>query len=99
MNPIKNNIIEVLNIENLPEKDQEEIITQIGSVIYQNVLMRVMETMPNSKQDEFEKLLDANAEGEEIFDFLKNSVKDFEKIVVEEALKFKDKASNIMSQI
>lgn len=99
MNPIKNNIISSLNLDNLPEKEQEEIIIRIGSIIYQNVLIRVMETTADKEQDEFEKLLDNNAKPEEIFSFLKNNVKDFEKIVNEEAEKFKDKASVMMSEI
>jgi len=99
MNPIKNNIISSLNLDNLPEKEKEEIVLRIGSIIYQNVLMRVMEIMPDKDQDEFEKLLDNNAKPEEVFAFLKNSVRDFEKIVNEEAEKFKDKASVMMSEI
>jgi hypothetical protein len=99
MNPIKNNIINALNIENLSKEEQEEIILQVGSVIYQNVLMRTMETMPENIVDEFEKQLDNNTEREQIFDFLKNNVKDFEKIIEEESIKFKDKASMIMGEI
>ena len=99
MNPIKNKIINALNIENLSEKEKEEIILRVGTLIYQNVLMRVMETMPEKDQDEFEKLLDNNAKPEEVFTFLKNNVKDFEKIINEEAEKFKDKASVMMSEI
>ncbi|MFA6324821.1 MAG: DUF5663 domain-containing protein [Candidatus Paceibacterota bacterium] len=99
MNPIKNNIINALNIENLSKEEQEDIILQVGSVIYQNVLMRTMETMPENIVDEFEKQLDNNTEPEQIFDFLKNNVKDFEKIIEEESIKFKDKASMIMGEI
>jgi len=99
MNPIKNNIIQALNIENLPETEREDIILRVGTLIYQNVLMRVLETMPDKDQDAFEKMLDNNAQPEEIFAFLKNHVQNFEKIVEEEAIKFKDKASGIMSQI
>jgi len=99
MNPIKNNIISALNMDNLPEKEKEDIIISIGSLIYQNVLMRVLETMPDKKQDEFEKLLDNNAQPEEVFSFLRENVDDFEKIIDEEVEKFKDKASMLMNEI
>jgi hypothetical protein len=99
MNPIKNNISTILNIDNLPEAEKEKILGDIGSVIFQNVLMRALEDMPEKEQTDFENLLDKNAGPEEIFDFLNSKVKDFTKIIEEEALKFKDKASNIMSQI
>lgn len=99
MNPIQKNIKSALEIENLPPDEQQEIILRVGAVIYQNVLMRVMEIMTEADQDKFEKLLDENAKPEEIFTFLKNTVKDFEKIIEAEALAFKNKASGIMDQI
>ena len=99
MNPIEKNIIEILGLENLPREEAEEILIRTGAVIYENVLLRVMETMTEKDQDDFEKILDAEGKPEEIFSFLKERVKDFEKIVKEEAEKFKNKTSNIMDQI
>lgn len=99
MNPIQKNIVNALQLENLPPEEQQEIIIRIGTVIYQNVLMRVMEVMTEKDQDEFEKLLDKNANPEDIFAFLKDKIKDFEKIIDEEAIKFRDKSDNIMNQI
>lgn len=99
MNSIQKKITKVLEIDNLPPQELQEMIMRIGTVIYQNVLMRVMETMKEKDQDEFEELLDKNASPEEIFSFLKEKVKNFEEIIEEEALKFKDKSSKIMDQI
>jgi len=99
MNPIEKNIIEVLELENLPREEAEEILIRTGAVIYENVLLRVMETMTEKDQDDFEKILDNEGKPEEIFSFLKERVKDFEKIVKEESEKFKNKTSNIMDQI
>jgi len=99
MNPIEKNIIEILDLDNLPKEEREEILIRIGAVIYQNVLMRAMKTMTEKDQDDFEKILDSEGNPEEIFNFLKNRVKDFEKIIIEEAEKFKNKTSNIMDQI
>jgi len=99
MNPIEKNIIEVLELENLPREEAEEILIRTGAVIYENVLLRVMETMTEKDQDDFEKILDNEGKPEEIFSFLKERVKDFEKIVKEESEKLKNKTSNIMDQI
>ncbi len=99
MNPIKKNITNVLEIDALPIEEQQEIILSVGTLIYQNVLMRIMETIAEEEQNEFEKLLDNNAGPDEVFSFFKNRVENFESIIEEEALKFKEKSSNIMSQI
>ncbi len=99
MNPIQKNIIKDLELDKLSPTEQEETLIRIGGVIYQNVLMRVLDTMEDKDQDEFEKLLDANASPEEIFNFLNSKNKNFEKIITEESNKFNNKASDIMSQI
>ena len=99
MNPIEKSIIEILDLDSLPKEEAEEILIRTGAVIYQNVLMRAVETMTEKDQDDFEKILDNEGKPEEIFNFLKNKVKDFEKIITEEAGKFKNKTSNIMDQI
>jgi len=99
MNPINEKIIKSLELDKLSEKEQEDTLLRIGGIIYQNVLMRVLDVMEDKDQDEFEKLLDNNGSPEEIFTFLKNKNPNFEQIITEEAMKFKNKASDIMSQI
>ncbi len=99
MSTIQKNIASALELENLPPEERQEIILRVGVLIYQNVLMRVMEIMIEKDQDEFEKLLDKNANPEDVFAFLKGKIKDFEKIIDEEAIKFKNKTANIMDQI
>ncbi len=99
MNPIEKNLIDALDLSALSVGEQQEILIRTGTVIYQNVLMRVMEILTEEEQDKFEKLLDNEAKPEEIFTFLKSKVKNFEQIIEEEAAKFKNKANAIMSKI
>jgi hypothetical protein len=99
MNSISKKISETLNLENLPLDDRQEVIIRIGALVYQNVLMRSMEIMTEQDKDEFEKMLDKNADIEEVFIFLKEKVKDLEKIIEEEAIKLKNKSDKIMGQI
>lgn len=99
MNTIKQTIKSVLEIEKLPPELQEEMILRVGAVIYQNVLIRASELIRNEDQEELEKMFDKNSTTEEVFSFLKDKVPGFEKIIEEEALKFKDKANTIMSKM
>jgi hypothetical protein len=89
MNPIQKNIEEVLGIEGLSQEEQEDIVTRIGALIYQNVLMRALDKMSEEDQDEFEKILDKDATSEEIFSFLEEKVDNFKDIINEESLKFR----------
>lgn len=90
MNPIQQTIEAEIDLSLVPEKEKEEFLIQAGALIYQNVLIRVLEIMPDEKQDEFEKILDNNAKPEEVFEFLKAKVENFERIVQEEVQKFKE---------
>ena len=99
MNPIQQNVIDALEINNLPSEEREEIIVRVGAIIYQNVLVKVMEGMTEKDKADFEKLLDQNAGPEKIFIFLKSKVPNLEQIIIEEATKFKSKTSSIMDQI
>jgi len=99
MNPLEQNIKNALHIDKLSAEEQQEIIERVGVVIYQNVLMRVLPGMSDEQENEFERLLDANASPEEIFGFLNTNVPNLEQVIQEEAEQFRNKASNIMSQI
>lgn len=99
MNPIQDNIVSILEIDKLPQDEQQEMILRVGALIYQNILMRSLEAMTEEDQNEFDKLLDKEPEPYEVFTFLKDKVKDFEKIMQEEIIKFKNKSSSIMDQI
>jgi len=99
MNPIKENIAKILDLEKLSETEREEILMKIGSIIFQNVLMRALETITENEQNEFDAILDKNGSPEEIFQFLSKKISNFDKIVEEEALKFKNKSIDIMGQI
>ena len=99
MNPIKQNIINALNIQALSSEEQEKIMVRVGTLIYQNVLMRVLSIMSEEEENEFEKLLDANAQPEEIFTFLQSKEPNLDQIIEEEAIQFKNKSDSIMSQI
>lgn len=99
MNPIKDNLIKEFNLESLTEAEKEKMMLSIGGIIYENVLTRVLETMPDGDQDQFENLLDRGGSPQEIFGFLNKKVSNFEQIISEEATKFKNKAGNIMGGI
>ena len=70
MDPIQQKISQTLDIQNLSPEEQEEILLRSGAIIYQEILMRAMESMGESNQEKFERLLDNNTAPEELFDFL-----------------------------
>ncbi len=99
MNSLNDKIKNSLDITGLPESEQEEIILRVGGLIYQNVLLRVLETMGARDKTSFDALLDKNPSQEEVFLFLTEKIPNLQELIDEEAIKFKEKSSNIMDQI
>lgn len=96
---LRQTIINAYNLGSLSEDEQNDIIERIGSLIFQGILMRVMEDMPETLQSEFEEMLDKDASPEMIIGFLRDNVQDFEKIAQEEAEKFQRESMSVMNQI
>lgn len=98
-NTINNNVIKTLGIDTLPLEQQKEAMEKMGAIVYQEVILRVLELMTEEDKDEFEKLLEKNPDPETMFTFLGQKVSNVEEIVAEEAEKFRAESADIMSQI
>ncbi len=96
---LRQTIVNAYNLGSLPESEQDDIIERIGSLIFQSILMRVMEDMSEGDQNKFEDLLDADASPEIIVGFLRDNVSNFEEISKEEAEKFQRESMSVMNQI
>ncbi|PIR71538.1 MAG: hypothetical protein CO145_02430 [Candidatus Nealsonbacteria bacterium CG_4_9_14_3_um_filter_37_13] len=94
------NIIKELDIDALPEKEQEEALLRVGKIIFQSVLIRVMEKLNSEEKDQFTKLLTEKPDDEKaILDFLKSKIPNFNEIVNEEVAGFKKESLDFMKRI
>ncbi len=98
-NTINNTIITTLGINALPVDQQKEAIERLGGLVYQEVMLRVVDQMEEADKDEFEKLLATNPDPETMFEFIAEKVPEVDTIVKEEAEKLRGEASEIMGQI
>lgn len=99
MNPLLQKIGEEFGLSTLSPEKQTELLTRIGGVIYQSVLMRALDQMTEDEQDAFDTLLEKNIEPEEIFSFLKEKVPTIETIIKEESDAFKKEMVDTMSKV
>jgi hypothetical protein len=97
---LKQNIIKDLGLEALPEEEQEEALLSVGRIIFQAVLIRVLQELDDQGKDEFDKLLSEKPNDEEaILKFLTEKVPDLNSIVREEVSKFKQETVDFMKKI
>lgn len=101
MQPIlTQNIVKELGLEALSEDKQVEILEKIGQIIFQSVLIRVMDIMSEEDKDEFDELLGVKADDTEaVLGFLQGKVPNLDEIVKEEVIKFKTETLDIISKV
>lgn len=89
-NILQKEIIKELGLLNLPGKEQEEALLTVGRIIFQAVLIRIMEELLDEKKDELEKIITESPDDEEkIMEFLQTNVPKLDEIVKEEIINFK----------
>lgn len=96
---VRQNIIELFEIDKLPAEKQEETIDRIGKIIFQAVLLRVLPEMTEGDVKEYEKLIESNVGPDELMEFFFKKVPNFLQIVAEESENFRKEAGEILSQI
>ncbi len=103
MDILQKNITKELGLENLPEDKRDEIYLRISKIIYQNIMIRVVDALKEEDRDEFNKLLDedikAEEESDKILEFLRSKIENFDNIVAEEIVKFKEKSVDVMKEL
>ncbi len=91
------NLIEELGIDKLPKEQQEKVLTQIGEMIQQKVIMRLFEEMPEDKQKEFENFSKENEKDPaKLVKFLEENVENSEQVTKEEIGKAKKEIMDTM---
>ena len=96
---VNKNILHVLGIDTLPLEKQVEAMERLGGIVYQEVMLRVLDGMNEADKDEFEKLIEKNPDPESLFAYLIGKVPDLDKMIGEEAESLRTEASDIMSEI
>lgn len=92
-------LAKALGVDNLPEDQKATMIETAGAIIYQAVLTRAMEEMPDEAIDEFEKIINTEPTPELVFAFFRSKIPNFDTMIEEEAKTFIEDGQKIMNQI
>jgi L-asparaginase/Glu-tRNA(Gln) amidotransferase subunit D len=77
------NILDALDLAELPETEQEEILLDLNDLIYKGTMVRLIEKMDEATRDEFAKLLDGNATEDQIEAFIEANVPEADALLQE----------------
>lgn len=91
-------IIAELGLDKLPPEQKDDVIERVGNVIFQGVIVRIMEGMSEEDKEAFYDVVDKNPEGgEPVIEFLQKKVPNLADIVAEEIDSFKQQSQETLS--
>jgi len=83
-------LIEALDLASLTPEEQEELLLDLNELVYKGTLMRLVGMMDDKTKTDFEKLLESEADEEEIEDFLEKRVPESGKAVEDTIQELRD---------
>ncbi len=97
---LRNNIIKALGLDSstMTEVQMNDVIERVGTLIYQNVLQKIMDRLPEEDIDEFGRLMDEEVEHDKITAFLKSKVPDFDDLIRAEAKEFVEESRDLLGK-
>lgn len=89
---LKADLLKELDLDDLPEGDKFKFVEEIGQVIQQNIMLRVLQELSPDAQDQFDTLLaNAGHDPDAVELFLRAEIPKFDDIVLEEIAAYKEK--------
>lgn len=67
-------LLELLDISHLPPQEQEEMLLDMGDMVFRNAILAAIEATDEATKKEFLTLLEADASEDEIESFLEEKV-------------------------
>lgn len=86
-NVLTSNILDSLGLQNLSAEKKTELLGQMTQVIQDRVTDRVVEQLSADERKQFDQVFDQSS-SQEIDQFLRRAVPDFEQIMADEVARF-----------
>lgn len=86
---INEDISKAFALNRIPEGEQARVLLAIHNIIFQGVLLAVVRRLSATGLAAFEKLMERDANGEEVASFLEKEIPDLGSIIIEEIARFK----------
>ncbi len=85
MATIKQNLMDLFEIEKMPEEKREATLNKLTTLILESTLMRALPLLSEENMTEYEDILESKQSPEVLFNFLSSKIPSFEDILKGEA--------------
>jgi hypothetical protein len=83
-------LVDDLGIANLSEEQQNEIIIKVTEVLLKRIFLETMEKLDGEAMDEYDKMVENGASAQQIEDFFKSKISNYEEMVEKVIDNFKE---------
>lgn len=91
-------LIKELGINELPQEQREETLLQMGEIIQQRIVLRIVAELPEDKKEAFANVVNSEDEsGEAVDTFLGENLPNLEEIILDEIGKYKKEMKEFMN--
>ena len=95
---IKKNLIEELGLENLPEKEKNDLIVSLADALQSRITERALNFLTEEDKKELEKVVDQQNE-DETDKFLAEKIPNIDEIMYDEFLMFKEETLETQKEV
>ncbi len=91
-------LVEELGLSDVPKEKQEELLIKMTEAVLKRVFVEVMEKLEYQDQEAYVKMIEDKVDPDEIDEFLKSKINDYEKLVEKVVDDFKTEMKQSQSQ-
>lgn len=95
---LEQNISSILGIDTLSQEEQAAFLAEVGDVIFQTVLVRLVSSLTEEQQHALEAYLETEPEPDVLLQHLFVHYKEFKSILEDAVLEFKEDAAHVLGQ-
>lgn len=95
---LQQNIAKVLGIDSLPIEEQAAFLAEVGDVIFETSLVRLVTDLSDEQEQALEEYLDTEPEPEVLLQHLLEHYKNFGQILEETVVEFKEDALAVLEK-
>jgi septum formation inhibitor MinC len=89
-NDIQKTLIEELGLSDLPPEKQEQLIDKMTEVLLKRIFLETMERLDDQGKEEYEKMITAGTNPEEMEQFLTSRIKNYDEMIKKTVEDFKN---------
>ncbi len=97
-NILQHNIAHILGVDLLSEEEQAAFLGEVGDVIFETSLVRLVQTLSEEQQSALEQYLEIGPEPEVLLQHLLEHYKEFQTILEDVVLEFKEDALAVLKE-